>query len=345
MSDTIWTPLQADIVTPKWCDGTAFYYPTQSKPLSLTAYNQIVQIRNAIVPNALRDEWLLDKALTCTEIKTFKEAINEHQFNYPWTITPGSEKYFHADDINELRRLATYPNTLKQIVTNESAILDEWCIEYVTSGMQILAECAGSSSEGWQSFVGTKVADENTSHRFWIWTQYPEYHDWLGASVGIIGLDGRIKAPIGGSATEAGDWQSGPQSGQHDNANWWLIQLVQDIHSPLNEVATVTKPLKGLIFGQEEHYTTTTEIYYENCVPATGDTQGTVDKVTRYTWSSNCNYWVSTYVQHLTHWHTSCDWYNSHVTYTSTGTSPAEFDLIEIGESFFHTWEFYMDQL
>ncbi len=369
MSHTIWTPLRYDIkddnavppksgTDPKWCDGTAFRYPTEpgvisggsddgkqkAKPLRLTPYNQINQIRNAIVSESVRDEWLASQPLTKDEIQTFKEDIEEwqHEFEADWEIPVGDEEYFHKHDINELRRLATYPNTVyEQDVRSLYHLLHDWCIEKMTKGMRCYAEVEGANASGWSAYVNTQVAPVNQSHRFWIWTEYPEYSLWRKSTAGIIGLDGKIKPPIGGNWGET--WTSTPGSGS-DSENFWLIQLVQDVHKPVEELTTVTKALKGrqhwmasswsvashlhLVVADEDSWCQWTYAYYDSCRGTTETEIGPVHYPSPYEFSLCAGYGEVC----------DRDFYYS-------GSSPAEDEDLETGEDFFHTWEYYMDQL
>lgn len=369
MSHTIWTPLRYDIkddnavppklgVDPKWCDGTAFRYPTEpgvvsggsddgkqkAKPLRLTPYNQINQIRNAIVSESARDEWLASQPLTKDEIQTFKEDIEEwqHEFEADWEIPVGDEEYFHKHDINELRRLATYPNFVyEQDVRSVYPLLHDYCIDKMTKGMRCYAEADGGSGGGWSSYVNTVVAPPNQSHRFWLWTQYQGRGVWHGTSAGIIDLDGRIQTPFAGYGL--GGWHDGPETGLGAD-EWWLIQLVQDVHKPVEELATALRVLKG-----RQHwmaYSFTTHVYL-HLVVAGEDSWCTWN----YTYYTSC---LKETIYHYVPPHypspqefALCAGYGEVCDrdFYYAGDYPAEDEDIEIGEDFFQTWEYYMDQL
>jgi hypothetical protein len=359
MSDTIWTPLRPDVSgpggTPKWCDGTAFFYPTEpgkmpdgslkAKPLRLVPYNQIIQVRNAIVPTSPRDEWLADAPLTAAEIQAFKEDIEEwqHAFEADWEIPIGDEEYFHKHDINELRRLATYPNIKTHYdLRGVYPLLHDWCYDYATDGMQVLMETTGNC-DGWQGYLNSLIAPPDTSHRFWLWTQYLEMGVWHGTSAGIIGLDGRMKAPIGGYSS--GGWHEGPESGG-DTENFWLILLRQDVHKPVEELSTAIKALKGRIrwlgYTVSTHWHLHLEIHDEpdpdfviNTYTVTNTCKGTTEITVdgpRY----------PTYFEFglCAGYGNTCD-----RDFFYTDTYPAEDEDYLIGDDFFQTWEHYMDQL
>jgi hypothetical protein len=373
MSHTIWTPLRYDVkddnavpprpgTDPLWCDGTAFRYPTESgvigsgseqgkqkaKPLRLSRYNQINQIRNAIVSESVRDEWLANKPLTKDEIQEFKEDINEwqHEFEADWEIPIGDEEFFHKHDINELRRLATYPNTVyEQDVRTPFPYLHDLCIDKMTKGMRCYVETTeenGGNSGGWSSYVNTQIAPVNQSHRFWVWTRYPEYGDWYDATVGIIGLDGKMKPPIAGYGW--GGWTPTPNSG--DDGSYWLIQLVQDVHKPVEELATVLKALKGrqhwMAYTWWSSFSCTIECRGDNCAGCGPD-------LWIYRWSSYYDDCLGRVETEFSEGHPSLyecvPGYCEDSPYYSSGSYPAEWEDIETGEDFFHTWEYYMDQL
>lgn len=371
MSHTIWTPLRYDVkddnavppklgIKPKWCDGTAFRYPTEpgivaggsddgkqkAKPLRLTPYNQINQIRNVIVSESVRDEWLASQPLTKDEIQTFKEDIEEwqHEFEADWEIPFGDEEYFHKHDINELRRLATYPNTkYEQDVRTPFPLLHDYCIDKMTKGMRCYAEVAeesGGNSGGWSSYVNTQIAPVNQSHRFWVWTRYPEYSDWHHATAGIIGLDGKMKPPIAGYGWSG--WNPIPNSG--NSGNYWLLQFVQDVHKPVEDLATAIRPLKGRQHWMAYSFTTHAHLHL---VVAGEDSWCTWN----YTYYDSC-------LEETTYFYVPPHYPSPEEFALCTGYGevcdrdfyyednyPAEDEDIEIGEDFFQTWEYYMDQL
>jgi len=379
VSDTIWTPLRYDIKDenatppieegdePKWCEGTAFRYPTEpgaipdedppkqkAKPITLAAYNQIVQVRNAIVTESVRPEWLANAPLTKAEIEAFKEDIEEWQQNpgsvYEWQIPKGEEDYFHKKDINDLRRLATYPNMqYEQDVRSLFQLLHDWCIDYTTRGMRYYVEREESaSSDSWQDYVNTQIAPAGQSHRFWIWTKYPEYSYWYNSNAGIIDLDGVMRSPIAGCG--GGGWEETLQTGGGSNDSFWLMQLVQDVHKPVDELATITKALKGrqhwMAYSWTSHYHCVmtcdpywiwkTWTYYDDCIDREIITQydGYPSPQDPSQCENNPNYcWCLIHPEGCTGDHYSGGFYEG------------EDEDIETGGRFFRSWEHYMDQL
>ena len=258
--NTIWTPLKPNLTKVTWCDGSAYYYPTEQpdkcRPILLSAYNQIIKVHNASTSNsvAAKDLWLASKPWTKAEVKDFKTRIDEYQQSpgWSWEIPIGAEDYFHKNDVNELRRRATYPETEYLYPLAPMHFASEY-IRATSKGMRIYAEYHGHSDSAagrWEKYVGSKIAPPNQSHRFWTWSVYVEYSQWMHATAGIIDLDGTMLPPIAGcheGSNYEATWTSSPNythTYRHESY-WHLAQLVQDIHKPVSSLSTAKKNLKG----------------------------------------------------------------------------------------------------
>ena len=365
MSDkTIWTPLWPDVKDgeEKWCDGTAFKHPNNTKeastgggkdaePITLEAYNQIIDTYNVIAKEAdrsERDKWLEEDSLSVEEVEKFKKDINEWRYpDFEWSITPGDEDYLCEDDINDLRRMAAYPDLKHEqdIHSEFPAFLAYYCYDKVTDGMRIYIETEAGSASGWQNYVDTKIAPEGQSHRFWLWTQYFDYGYWRSTTVGIIGIDGKMKPPFG-SYDLYENWLESPQVGMGIGTNWHLIQLTQDIHTPLDALNTVTKLLKGHVFMLAESYS-----WSKTVVVTCSDHK--FHQVTTITHTSSCSPTPYTRV-YTTEYITSDGYWCNYVCLTGgsctvffsgSGSQPAADWDIEFGDTNIHTWEYYMDTL
>ena len=287
MSDkTIWTPLWPEVVDgdEKWCDGTAFKHPNNTEeastgggkdaePISLEAYNQIIDTYNDIAKEGdgpERDNWLEKDPLSVKEVENFKKDINEWRYpDFKWSIAPGDEDYLCEDDINDLRRMATYPDVKSEIDVNLICPIEpEYYIGYaitrshftgqvitaVKDGMRIFYAANNETSAGWNQFVNTKIAPEGQSHRFWLWGHGSivlggrSFSGGFNQVAGIIGLDGTMYPPIKAYDFWEGEWVDYPHPPEEDNKHWtfnYLIQLVQDVHTPIESLDTQKVTIKG----------------------------------------------------------------------------------------------------
>ena len=364
--NTFWTPLRPDLDADAilWADGTAFYYPDEegealdgslkAKPFTLAAFNQIISVRNDAVTDSITEgeaDTVGDKdgevPFLTTDIQDLKETIAEVQHDFEWHIPLGDEDYWHHDDITDLRRLSAYPDTLYDQEPTDFPLLAYWCFGYFSEGLRVLknewsaidGSGGGSTYEGYTAYIGTVIAPANQTHRFWVWTGKLILGHHKGSTAGIIYPDGTMGPVIAAWPGNDG-WYEGEVATDLGYVDWSLLQYVQDVEPDVNALETAVHPLKGYIYWEAyesysmRQYTVTID-GIDTTVDWVYTTWTSCDDVTR---TSSGTYQCGDGPPCF-----PCPGMGTSCTLTSTQSSDEEEEYIETGGTFFHTWEYYMD--
>jgi hypothetical protein len=382
---TFWKPLRPDLDPPVWCDGSAFQYPVnrhdhptpehENLPFTFEAYKQIVETHVAIVPESSITIPTAPKVWMKSDIVDLKTAIETDQYEMEWAIAKDDAKFWHEDEVNDLRRASAYPNTTDEQNYDEIAGVAEWtfkwCSGQAKNGARWLAESGDGegSPSGWQSYVNQKLAEPGQTHRFWMWTRYFDSGIWEFATVGPIGVDGTILEPFGGTEEGSDDdeWVLTPQTGGGTNLGiWQLLQLIQDIEPVVENLSTAYHPIKGTLFDTEhtDTWTSSNSSQYGSMLLSPDDGAGCpyMSPWEPHNWMM-CGIWWEGGWSSSSSYTNGCSGYTSYsydsgsgctCSYPgpngSSGNSGSVFNAawewdIEFGATFFQTWEYYIDAI